>query len=1031
MNIYKKVNTLLGWFVFAIASTVYIITSEPTMSFWDCGEYISTAFKLEVGHPPGAPLFQLIGRFFSLFAFGDVKLVARMVNTMSALCSGLTIAFLFWSITLIAKKILLKKGEITQPRMLMIMGAGLIGSLAYTFTDSFWFSAVEGEVYAMSSFFTAVVFWSILKWDEQADEPHSHRWILLIAYLVGLSIGVHMLNLLTIPALTFVYYFRKHPSFTWKGFFATLVVSVVLLAIVMYVIIPGVVSLAGWFELFFVNSFGLPFNWGTLIYFVLLTGLLVWGLIYTRKKTKVVMNTILLSLVFILIGYTSFLMLVIRSNAETPLDENNPENAMYLLSYLNREQYGDWPILKGPYYNAPVIDRKDGNPTYTKNRASGKYVITDKKEKSVSVYDPRFTTIFPRMWSSSEKKHAEEYIRWGKVTGVPIQVQSGEQTETLNKPTFGENLRFFWNYQVVHMYYRYFMWNFAGKQNDNQGLGNKIDGNWKSGIPFIDKSRLGPQENAPASASSRGDNKFYFLPLILGLIGLYFTIRQDKKSAWVIFLLFFMTGFAIILYLNQYAPQPRERDYAYVGSFYAFAIWIGLGVIQLSEWLGKVLKPANLSPVIVTVVTLLCVPCLMAQQCWDDHDRSGRRTALAVAMNYLNSCAPHAILFTFGDNDTFPLWYAQEVEGIRTDVRVVNLSLLNMDWCVDQIKRKAYDSDPLPVSLTWDRYHNGDHDITYIMEQDQFKNGFTNLHDIYWLIENHEDKLKLATSQYGTVDFIPTRNFMIPCNPDNIKSEGLVPSKYWSRLDTMKWTFKGQGLQKNDLILLDIVSNNNWKRPIYFTATMSVDPMAGLDKFLFLEGLTYRVLPVNAKPDAGQMGEVNTDVMYNNMMNKFYWGNIQNLHVYIDEQNQRTNMNYRNSFARLANALISEGKRDSARRVLDRCIEVIPEKQSPYDYFMAPVAEGYFKIGETSKGLDIASKIFKGADQSLYWYCSFPSSEYKNMEMYFQEQIMTLQKLGEIMKETGQDKDPLYTKVSASFQRYYQFYVSNIYQRSE
>jgi len=753
MNSYKKINNILGWIVFSIASAVYIITSEPTMSFWDCGEYISTAFKLEVGHPPGAPLFQLIGRFFSLFAFGDVTHVARMVNTMSALASGFTILFLFWTITMIAKKIILREGEMTSQKMWTTMGAALVGSLAYTFTDSFWFSAVEGEVYAMSSFFTAIVVWAIFKWEEHADEKHAYRWLILIAYLMGLSIGVHLLNLLAIPAITFVYYFKKYPNPGWKGMVITLILSILILAIVMYLIIPWIIKLAGLFELFFINSIGLPFNSGSVIYFLLLIGLIIWGIYYTKKKGKPVWNAIVLALTFIVIGYSSFLMLVIRSNADTPIDENNPENAMYLLAYLNREQYGDWPLLKGQYYNAPVVDRANGNPVYVKDTKSGKYVVTDKRERVIPVYDDRFTTIFPRMWDQSESRFESEYIRWGNVKGVPVQVQYGERSETLNVPTFGENFAFFWNYQFVHMYYRYFMWNFVGKQNDTQGIGNKLDGNWKSGISFIDKMRLGPQD-IPETRKGKGDNSFYFLPLLLGLIGVYYTLRKDKNSAWVVFLLFLMTGIAIVLYLNSHSPQPRERDYSFAGSFYAFAIWIGLGVIQLEKWFGR-LTGRNIATAL-SVILGMGVVSLMAQQGWDDHDRSGRYTALAIAEDYLNSCAPDAILFTNGDNDTFPLWYAQEVEGIRTDVRVVNLSLLNTEWYIDQMKRKAYDSDPVPFSLTKDKYRQGSHDVTYFVEDEGLKNTYVDVKALFSILLQDDSKLKMNTSQIGMIDYLPT-----------------------------------------------------------------------------------------------------------------------------------------------------------------------------------------------------------------------------------------------------------------------------------
>ncbi len=1025
MKNYNKINTILGWFIFFAASIVFILTSEPTMSFWDCGEYIATAFKLEVGHPPGAPLFQMLGRFFTLFALGDVTHVARMVNTMSALCSGLTIMFLFWTITMIAKKIALKtRDEMTTGTIYTIMGAGLVGSLAYTFTDSFWFSAVEGEVYAMSSFFTAVVFWAIFKWEEHADEKHAYRWLILIAYLMGLSIGVHLLNLLAIPAITFVYYFKKHPNPDRKGVLLTLVISIALLAVVMYVIIPWIIKLAGLFELFFINSIGLPFNSGTIIYFVLLIGLITWSLIYTKKQGRTVLNTIIISFTFLIIGYTSFLMLVVRSNAKTPLDENNPENAMGLLAYLGREQYGDWPLITGPYYNAPVIDRKNGSPVYTKNDKAGKYVITDKREKTIPVYDPRFTTIFPRMWEDKDPKHAEGYKKWAKVKGIPVTVQNGDQQETKNKPTFGENLRFFWNYQVIHMYFRYFMWNFTGKQNDNQGMGDKLNGNWKSGIPFIDKWRLGEQK-LPEMRKNKADNNFYFFPLILGIIGFIYNIRKDKKSTLVIFLLFFMTGMAIVLYLNQYAPQPRERDYAYAGSCYAFAIWIGMGVMALSEVLGKKLDQ-KLSAIIVTLFTLILVPGIMGQQGWDDHDRSGRYTGLATATDYLNSCAPDAILFTNGDNDTFPLWYAQEVEGIRTDVRVVNLSLLNMDWYIDQAKRKAYNSDPVPFSLTRDKYIQGNHDVTYVIENEKLKNYYIDLHDLFNVITNDESKLKFNTDQIGTVDFFPTKKFMVTYDPRQIKENKLIPEKYFNRLDTIRWELKRQVIEKNNLMILDLLATNHWKRPVYFAMTMGPESYIGLDKYFHLEGVAFRVLPVLAKSHDEQPGEINSDIMYDNMMNKFTFGNMRDPKVYMDENNLRIAMNLRNAFGRLANCLILEGKKDSARRVLDRCMEVMPGNSIPMNFFVIPIAEGYYKIEETKKGDQIAESVYTLINDDLAWLFSFPDDDLKDSDLDLQQDIMTMQRLSVVTKNNN--REMLAQKSEASLEKYYQLYMTKVYQ---
>ncbi len=1023
MNNYKKINIIFGWAVFLIAATVYIITSEPTMSFWDCGEYISTAFKLEVGHPPGAPLFQFIGRFFTLFAFGDVTHVARMVNTMSALSSAFTILFLFWSITLIGKKIITSQGhEINQESTFRIMVAGLVGSLAYTFTDSFWFSAVEGEVYAMSSFFTAVVFWAILKWEEQSDKPYSLRYLILIAYLIGLSVGVHLLNLLAIPAITFVYYFKKFPRYNRKGILLTLVISILILATVMFVIIPWVIRLAGWFERLFVNDLGFPFNSGTIFYFIVLIGGIIWGLHVTRRRNKPILNAIILSITFIIIGYTSFLMLVIRSNANTPIDENNPENAMYLLSYLNREQYGDWPLFSGPYYNAPVIEKKDGNPTYTKDLKSGQYIITDKKEKTVPIYDPRFTTIFPRMWSNYEQKYINEYIRWGKVQGVPITVTSGEQSETLYRPTFSENLRFFWNYQLIHMYYRYFMWNFAGRQNDAQGLGNKIEGNWKSGISFIDQTRLG-KPPLPEIRRSKADNSFYFLPLLLGLVGIWYTFRKDYRSGIVTGLLFFMTGLAIVIYLNQYAPQPRERDYAFAGSFYAFAFWIGLGMLQIIEWLRKITRP-RIATLIAGTLGMIVV-LIMAVQGWNDHDRSGRYTALSTAKNYLNSCAPNAILFTNGDNDTFPLWYAQEVEGIRTDVRVVNLSLLNTDWYINQLRRKAYDGEPIPVTLAPELYRQGNHDVTYFLEDEKYK-GYFDLRDVFSVIKTDDTRWKMSAPEYGTIDFLPMRKFIIPCDSRSIVKDKLVPANYYSKLDTIRFTVSKQALEKNDLIVLDIIAHNNWKRPVYFAMTMGADSYLGLDNYLYLEGLTYRLLPVKVDSANELTGSVNVADMYDHVMNKFEWGNMQNPHVYLDDQNQKMAMNFRNVFSRLADGLIREGKMAEAVKVLDRCEEVMPDNIVPYNYFSVPIAEGYYIVGETTKANKIAERLYKYMAEDLAYLFSFSKPDYAAMDVSFQEDLMTLQRLGQAAQENKQDV--LGKKIEDTFRKYYQMYADNVYQ---
>jgi len=1028
MKNYKLFNNVIGWAVFIVASTVYILTSEPTASFWDCGEYIATAYKLQVGHPPGAPTFQLIGRLFSLFA-PDVSHVARMVNTMSALASGFTILFLFWSITMLAKKIVLKNGEMTEAKMWAIIGSGIVGALAYTFSDSFWFSAVEGEVYATSSFFTAIVFWAILKWEEQADDPHAVRWIILIAYLMGLSIGVHLLNLLAIPAITFVFYFKKYnPSV--KGIIKASIAAIGLLVAVMYIIIPWVVKLSGKFELFFVNTVGLPFNVGTIIYFILLIAGIVFGLRYAKKKQKVILHTAFLCFTFILIGYSTFLILVIRSNAKTPINENAPKNAIALLAYLNREQYGDWPIMYGQYYNAPMNPQaqwEDGNPAYARDDSKGKYVIIDKREKSIPTYDSRFCTIFPRMWSSDESLgHADAYKSWADIVGTPISYTDPEtgKAETIYKPTFYENLKYFFSYQVGHMYLRYFLWNFAGKQNDIQNTdGNPLEGNWYSGIPFIDQ-RLGPQDNLPDEmAHNKAMNKFYMLPLILGFIGFFYHLNKNTHDSVVVMLLFFMTGFAILLYLNQYPNQPRERDYAYAASFYAFAIWIGLGVMALFSIISKYMNP-KLTAVIATLVCFLAVPVVMGKDGWNDHDRSGRTTCVDFATCYLNSCAPNAILFTNGDNDTFPLWYAQEVDGIRTDVRVVNLSLLNTDWYIDAMKRKAYDSDALPFQLTWDQYKEGTRDYVYFISDTTIcpSNKYFSLKKLMDFVASEDPNTKYPTSR-GSVEYFPTKNFSIPVDKELVLKNGTVPkSMADSVVPSIEWTLGRYGVQKNSLMVLDLLANNNWKRPIYFAATSGSSTYMGLDKYLQMEGLAYRLVPVknSSKIETGQTGSVNTDVMYDNMMNKFKWGNMQDTNLYFDETVIGMAMSLRLSFSRLADALSLEGKKDSAVKVLDKCQAVFPERNVPYNYYEYLIGLSYYTAGAMDKGNKVMTRLTDINEKALKYYFSFKGSKANTIDYHKQQALQIMQRVAQ--SSLAYKQDAVSTRAKEVFDKYYSLY---------
>ena len=919
MNQFKKLNNIAGWVVFLIASFVYFSTIEQTVSFWDCGEYIATAYKLEVGHPPGAPLFQLFGRIFTLFAAQGTSEVAVAINIMSALCSSFTILFLFWTITAFGRKMFFKdEKNIEFGRIIAVLGSGLVGALAYTFSDSFWFSAVEGEVYAMSSLFTAATFWCIMKWEQEADKPHASRWLVLIGYLIGLSVGVHLLSLLTIPAMGMIYYFKKY-EYTKAGAIKAFVSSMIILGLVQGVIIPGAVSLISKFELFFVNTIGLPFNSGTIIYFLAIIGAITFGLIYTKKHNKAVWNTAILGLMMLLIGYSSFAILVVRSNANPPIDENNPEDAVGLLSYLKREQYGSWPIVYGQHFNAKLDSREpyiDGNPIYAKDEKKGKYVIIDKRKNTVPNYSKRDKMLFPRIWSSTQARHAGGYVNWAGLKNKDA------------IPTFGQNLTYFFKYQIGWSYVRYFMWNFAGRQNDFMNMdGNSLNGNWESGIGFIDNARLGtPSSEVDVPdylGKNKGKNHYYFLPLILGLIGMLFHFKQNNQDALAVLLFFLFTGVLIIVYLNVVPFQPRERDYAYVGSFYAFAIWIGLGVLGIYDFISKHLD-SKTSASLATIIAL-AIPTLMAAENWDDHDRSGRFTALEVAKNYLNSCDKNAILFTNGDNDTFPLWYAQEVEGIRTDIKVVNLSLFNTDWYIDQMKRASYDAAPIPSSLEHDDYRTGTRDYTPI--QERFKD-FIEVKDVVDFINSNSPKAKLNTSA-GLRNYCPTKKLKLTVNKEIAKT--FVPEEYQNRIvDEVKFKLKGSGVFKNKLLVLDILANFNWERPIYFAITVGKDNFMGLENYFQLEGLAYRLVPYSVKSPDGQTGVVHSEKMYDRLVNQFEWGGLNNPDLYFDETNTRMVMNFRNNFSRLAEALYQKGENEKAIITMRKALALNPQKDSYY-----------------------------------------------------------------------------------------------------
>lgn len=975
---YKKLNNIIGWIIWAIASVVYISTIESTASFWDCGEFIATAYNLEVGHPPGAPFFMLVGRFFTMFGSGE--LAGYSINVLSAFSSSFTILFLFWSITRIVGKLARKTGEITQSKTIAILGAAVVGSLAYTFSDSFWFSAVEGEVYAMSSLFTALVFWAILKWEAVATESHSTRWIVFIAYLMGLSIGVHLLNLLAIPAMVFLYYFKTR-ELNVKNFAIAGGFSVLLLGVVQFGIIPGTVKLGAMFELFFVNKMGMGFHSGLLIFIFLLMALITFGLYYTQKKGKVVWNTIILCTTVILIGYSTYAVIMVRSAANPPMDENNPENAFSLLSYLNREQYGSAPFLTGQYFNTPLDARepyKEGSPVYFQDKEAGKYVYINKGEKNKPNYDEKTSGFLPRMWSS-QAHHIADYKAWSGYKGKNRRASNGE---TIKVPTFGENMSFLMNYQWGHLYWRYFMWNFAGRQSDIQNTkpNDIVNGNWISGIKPLDEFRLGNQDKLPFSMTANpGHNKYYLLPFLLGLIGLVFQFYKDPKDWLVLGLLFFFTGMMINFYTNPPSPQPRERDYAYVGSFYVFAIWIAVGVYALYEMLSKRM-PQVMSAVTVSVACLILVPTLMANQNWDDHNRNGVYTASDFAKNYLNSCAPNAILFTNGDNDTFPLWYVQDVLRYRTDVRVVNLSLLNTDWYIDQMRRKAWDADGIPQRLPEAKLRQGTNDYVPIYERPEVT-GFRDVDEIIGFVADDTPKSKVGVGQgRKQVDYIPTKNFKITVDKAKVLANGTVPKDREDRIvDNVEWTITKSYIMKNDLIILDILAANDWERPIYFAITTGASSYLGLTDYFQLEGLAYRLVPYKTQSFDGQTGEVNTELMYDNLMNKFKWGGMEEGDIYMNENNRRMCMNFRNNFSRLSGEFIRLGQKEKAVAVLDECIDVIPESNVPYNYFVLSIAENYYKLGEYKKGNKIIGSLVDRYENDLKYYLSLKGDDKKSV----------------------------------------------------
>ena len=968
-KIFNKWNRIVGLVVLAIASATYLSTIEPTASFWDCGEFIASSYKLEVGHPPGNPVFQLIARFFTIPV--SPEHAAMAVNAMNAILSALTIFLLYFTIVFFAKRLV--GGErFSLGQAVAVFGSGAVGALAYCFSDTFWFSAVEGEVYAMSSLFTALVFWAMCKWYDQADRPHANRWIVLIAFLMGLSIGVHLLNLLTIPAFVFMYYYRMNEGkkLPFKRLLGIFAIGVVIEFLLVYLFIPYLPKVAAFFDRLFVNGLGLPYNSGALFFLVALLALCFWALFATLKKGKVFWNTVMLCVTTLVMGFSLFAIVIIRSSVKTPTNEYQPDNAYTLVRYLSREQYGSTPLLYGQYYDAPY-DLKQGKYWAP---LDGKYVHAD--APADADYLPEGKMLFPRMWSSADPRYIDFYEQYTQGKGTRVKGAKHR------KPSFGANMAYFIDYQLNWMYWRYFMWNFVGRQNDVHSPlpGNVFHGNWESGIAFLDELRLGEQSDAPAPLrENKGKNHYFFLPLLLGLLGLVFQFDKDKRGSWIVFLMFFMTGIAIVLYLNQPPYQVRERDYAYAGSFYMYAIWIGLGVLALYEWLSgalKTLSPAALS----SGVTVLClgVPALMAAQNWDDHDRSHRYTAPEMACNYLNSVGKNGLLVTHGDNDTFPLWYAQEIEGVRTDVRVVNTSLLGTDWYIDQMKWACNESKPLNLTVPASQYLYGTNEFVYIAYDDGSAMFLSDVMTVF-----KDPKMKVALESGTKLDFICARNLVIPVNKENCLKYGIVPEQFADEIPdqiVLQMSKDKNYVSKPELFLLDFLSGYEWDRPLNFL-NMGGDLNIGIKDYLMFDGFSYRFTPIRNKISSTDAGKVDALAQYNDLKTKYKWDALKRTDYYVDYQNMYTFLgvlSQRQYFLTVANALIDIKENGKALEVMDLCQEYFPEQNFPLesiplgfssnDYMVAQMAENYYYLGEAEKARDLAARFADELLETISFY---------------------------------------------------------------
>jgi hypothetical protein len=1061
---FKKWNTILGWFAFTIALITYALTIEPTVSFWDAGEYILTSSKLQVGHPPGAPLFQILGAFFSIFTFGNNELIGMMMNMMSGVASAFAILFMFWTISILLKKLISDDGELTQNASIAILGSALVGSLAFTFTDSFWFNAVETEVYAMATLIMSVLFYLGLRWEQDMHEPRGHKWLILIAFVIGLSFGVHFMGLLTIPALGLIYFFKNYKTVTAKNFIIANIVAVAILLFIFKLLLPNALKLFSASEIFFVNTIGLPFNSGSVIAGLILIAAFYFGLKETKKKGYIYANTLILCLIFIFIGFSSWLMLPIRANANVVINENNPSSARELLAYYNLEQYPETHLFYGPLFteqytgldkNNPYVDDK---PKYEKDYEKGKYVVVNEYENAKQNYNSEQAAILPRMWST---EHAENYMMFTglldfkikpdlgitlyndalaqgysneeasqysnlRINSIKEQVnafrkdvmegqvdyedyhnflkQFGQQYLDIEKPSLLDNLYYMIDYQLGYMYWRYFMWNFTGRQDDLQGKYTSLHGNWISGINFIDELHLGmSQDNLPSDVeNNKARNTYYFLPFILGLIGFFYLMSKDPKRFWVMLVFFLFTGLAIQFYTNVRPFEPRERDYSVVGSFYVFAIWIGFGVYAIYDLLRTKVASKFLAPGI-TVVCLVLVPGILAANNWDDHDRSDKYTANAMARKYLESCAPNAILFTIGDNDSFPLWYLQEIEGVRTDVKVVNTSLFQTDWYIDQMKRKAYESDPIPSQLTHDQYKYGTRD--YVIRR-EITDDTLMIKDFMNFIGNDDPKYKLKyilqregedpagyPKQLLNSNYFPTRYIRVPVDKQTVLDNGIVKQKDADKiLPYLDVEIKGSALYKNRLLMLDIVANNNWERPIYFTGgAFSDEDYIWMKDYLQLDGLCYKLVPIKTPIDRANpfdMGRIDSELMYEKVMS-WDWGNSGSDAIYHDVETRKNGITYRGNLARLMEQLINEDQLDKAEHIADLAMEKMPVDKFGYYTLLEPFIGGYYEIEKTDKARKLFQDVAKKYQENLKYYSQL---SIENQTRYLEEIVSDIER---------------------------------------